>query len=65
LIESQGAVEQPEPEEQDQHREPQQNHMSDVLIEHPFVIAALLAGAAVISWVMPGLRTTTTVKESA
>ena len=33
------------------------NPLSDTLVQHPFVIAAALATAAAISWVVPGLRT--------
>jgi len=34
------------------------NEVSDLLIDHPFAVAAVLAAAAVIAWTVPGLRAT-------
>ena len=36
------------------------NKVSDLLVEHPFVAAAVLAGVAGIAWAVPGLRAATT-----
>jgi hypothetical protein len=37
------------------------NHVTDVLIEHPFIVAAAIAAIAAISWAVPALRTQTPV----